>query len=64
MDPDRQAQARDPDAAVEWDKDVDAWVDLGSAPAVPASARAAVSGFRISADAFARSRHAPIAAVT
>ncbi len=64
MDPDRQAQARDRDAAVEWDKDVDAWVDSGSVQAVLASVLAVGNGFRISADAFARSRHAPIAAVT
>jgi len=52
------------DVVAEWDKDVDAWADSGSAQAVPASALAVGSGFRISVDAFARSRHAPIAAVT
>ncbi len=64
MDLVRQAQARDPDVAEEWDKDVDAWADLGSALAEPASVPAAGSGFRMSEDAFARSRHAPIAAAT
>ena len=64
MDLDRQAQARDPGAAEEWDKDVDAWADLDSAPAAPASVPGVENECRMSEDAFARSRHAPIAAVT